>query len=735
MNQAQSRRHRMRCLLLLTPLLVAGTPSPFPAARSLMLAAAPTRLAFLQLPPEITKGQCVPITVEARDGSGVPSSPGSPLTIKLASSLLGGAFFASNTCQQSAISSVILPENAERVQVWFKASLLGLVTLTASDGVLGLDDALSLPLSVVINPTVRLELRNVPPSAMTGQTLNITVEARDSLGFVATGYSGTLHFTSTDRSAVLPPDYTFTPSVDSGRKTFPVTFQTGGTWDLVVQDVSNANLRASASNIPVRGAAATHLEIANLPLQTFRGRPLSFQVLALDADGNPGSVRGNLAFTSSDSGASLPPEGPLQPSYTVTFDTTGPQTLTVTDTTSSAAAGTVSITVLEAQSRSVEVTPPSTQKPTCERAKLTLEVTDGLTEPVSVSLCRPNNHSAIPVTATHFTDWVMTDQCVTGTFSGQAEVEWVSTERDEVPFMLYGAESSNSVTVSWIPEPKLEPTSFVFLDTSEDIPRLPVDTGEHTLRLQLSDTCPNPKPLALPPGVLSFSASPPLSISTSSNPDIPGQWLVSVTLPECPADATMPLAIWPTLNGRALTKPDGGRFERLVQPKCPPVVKLSISSPGDGEQVEPGGLVEFEVELSNEGQEPVLNGVLMVSAEGLNVLEARVDGDPLTPQDGGFVIPELLPGTKVKVKVKAQATTNLEQQLNVEVWYADAEGTKLTPLQEVGLDRSGLGVDVGCGCHAASLPSQLLPWLALLLAASRPWDRSRRLRRGERIDR
>jgi hypothetical protein len=125
----------------------------------------------------------------------------------------------------------------------------------------------------------------------------------------------------------------------------------------------------------------------------------------------------------------------------------------------------------------------------------------------------------------------------------------------------------------------------------------------------------------------------------------------------------------------------------------------------------------------------------MVSAEGLNVLEARIDGEPLIPQDGGFVIPELLPGTKVKVKVKAQATTNLEQPLNVEVWYADAEGTKLTPLQEVGLDRSGLGVDVGCGCHAASLPSQLLPWLALLLAASRPWDRSRRLRRGERIDR
>src|SRR5690242_20443864 len=109
MNQAQSRRLRMRCLLLLAPLLVAGTPSPFPATRGMVLATTPTRLVFLPLPPEILKGQCVPVTVEARDGSGAPAAPGSPVTIKLGSSILGGTFFASNTCQQPGISSVLLP--------------------------------------------------------------------------------------------------------------------------------------------------------------------------------------------------------------------------------------------------------------------------------------------------------------------------------------------------------------------------------------------------------------------------------------------------------------------------------------------------------------------------------------------------------------------------------------------------------------------------------------------------
>lgn len=735
MNQAQRRRLRMRCLLLLAPLLVAGTPSPFSATRGLVLAAAPTHLAFLPLPLEITKGRCVPITVEARDSSGAPASPGNPVTIKLGASLMGGTYFASNTCQQSAISSVVLPGNAERAQMWFKAAGLGSLMLTASDGLFGMIDALSVPLSVVVSPTERLAFDPLPPAVMAGQPINITVRALTGQGFVATGYAGTIRFTSMDRGAVLPQDYTFNPSVDAGIKTFSVVFGTGGTWNLVAEDVSNENLRASAASIPVRAEAATSLEIAGLPSQAFRGTPLTFHVLALDANGAPGAVRGNLLFRSDDASASLPPDGPLQPSYTVTFNSTGPTTLSVTDSTGSADSFIAPITIMDAQARSVAVTPSFAQKRTCENATLTLAVTDGL-GPMSVSLCRDDGHAAIPVVVTNFTNVVMTDRCVTGSFEGSAEVEWVSKQRDEVPFKVYGATTSNQVMVSWRPEPDPELTSFDFLSTSEEVPKLPVATGEHKLQLQLSDTCPEPKPLALPPGVISFEASPGLSLS-SSNADTPGRWVISVTLPECPADPTQALAIWPTLNGRELTRPDGGRLEQLVQPKCPPIVELSISGPGDGERVQPGGLVELEVELSNKGQVPVVNGLLMVSAEGLDVLEARLAGEsePLTPHEEGFIIPELLPGAKVKVKLKAQATTNLQQEMNAKVRYVDANGNEITQPRDVGLGKPDPGVDVGCGCHAASLPGQLFPWLALLLAASRPWDRSRRLRRGERIDR
>lgn len=733
MNQALSRRLRMRCLLLLAPLLVAGTPAPLPVTRALVLLAAPTHLVFLPLPEEIAKGQCVPVTVEARDGSGTPAPPGSPLLLRLTSSLLGGAFFSSGTCQ-STISSVVLPGDAERVQVWFKATTLGLVALTASDGLLGLADALSVPISVVLNPTARLVFLNVPSSATAGQPVNITVEARDSLGFVATGYSGTIEFTSTDVNAVLPGRYTLTPATDRGRKTFPITFQSGGTWELVAQDVSNSTLRAHAPNIPVRASEAVLLEIVELAQDTFPGRPMSFKVLALDANGNPGSLSGELIFSSDDPQAELPSNGPLQPSYTVTFNEPGTKTLTVTaPSTGTILTAAASVMVNNATPRDVELTPSADRLPTCEAVTLTLRAVDGSTEPVSVSLCRPRDRAATAIAANDFISSITTEQCVSGTFVSSATVVWENKVGEEVQFTLYGAESTD-VTVRWVPELEPELSSFLFRDTSEDLPKLPVSTGERTLQLNLSDTCP--QPLALPPDKLSFSATPPLSISTSYDSDTPGQWVVSVKLPECPEDPTTSLAIWPTINGTELLEPGGGRLERHVQPWCPPEVALSIHSPDDGAEVEPGGLVELEVELSNKGPQPILNGILMVAVEGLTLIEAHLEGEPLTAAEvGGFVIPELLPGKTVKVKVKAQATTNLEQLMSAKVWYVDADGAELTPQQAVDLSLGRLGVNVGCGCHAASLPGQLLPWLALLLAASRPWDRSRRLRRGERIDR
>ena len=65
-------------------------------------------------------------------------------------------------------------------------------------------------------------------SAAAGAVQSVTVTMTDSLGNVATGYVGTVHFTSSDGQAVLPANYTFT-AADQGKHTFQVTFKTTGT--------------------------------------------------------------------------------------------------------------------------------------------------------------------------------------------------------------------------------------------------------------------------------------------------------------------------------------------------------------------------------------------------------------------------------------------------------------------------------------------------------------------------
>jgi len=62
------------------------------------------------------------------------------------------------------------------------------------------------------------------PSVMgAGNAASATLTAYDSSYNIATGYTGTVHFTSTDGSATLPPDYTFTPG-DAGVHAFPSGF-------------------------------------------------------------------------------------------------------------------------------------------------------------------------------------------------------------------------------------------------------------------------------------------------------------------------------------------------------------------------------------------------------------------------------------------------------------------------------------------------------------------------------
>jgi hypothetical protein len=85
------------------------------------------------------------------------------------------------------------------------------------------------------------------PSVMgAGNAASATLTAYDSSYNVATGYTGTVHFTSTDGSATLPPDYTFTPG-DAGTHTFPSGFTLFTPGSQVVTFTDNATATNTGS--------------------------------------------------------------------------------------------------------------------------------------------------------------------------------------------------------------------------------------------------------------------------------------------------------------------------------------------------------------------------------------------------------------------------------------------------------------------------------------------------------
>jgi len=91
---------------------------------------------------------------------------------------------------------------------------------------------------------------DVPSQATALQAFNVTLTVRDQLGNVATGYRGTVTFSSSDLLAQLPSDYTFT-SGDGGKRTFSVTLVTVGPQTIGADDVANSSLGTTSPPVTV----------------------------------------------------------------------------------------------------------------------------------------------------------------------------------------------------------------------------------------------------------------------------------------------------------------------------------------------------------------------------------------------------------------------------------------------------------------------------------------------------
>jgi hypothetical protein len=208
-----------------------------------------------------------------------------------------------------------------------------------------------------ITPIVSLPSLSVTgfPSPTTAGVLGtFTVTARDANRNVLTGYTGTVHFTSSDRRAILPTDYTFT-AADQGVHTFSATLFTAGSQGIAATDTSNG-LSASDAGITVTSAAASTLILAGYPSPTNAGFAANFTVTAFDPYGNKATgYTGTVQFSSSDAGATLPAPYTFTAAdagahtFSATLNTAGTQSLTATDSANAGITATqVNITVAPA---------------------------------------------------------------------------------------------------------------------------------------------------------------------------------------------------------------------------------------------------------------------------------------------------------------------------------------------------------------------------------------------------
>jgi hypothetical protein len=174
-----------------------------------------------------------------------------------------------------------------------------------------------------------------PTTAVAGTASSVRVTAVDAYGNLATNYTGTVHFSSSDPQAVLPADYTFT-AADQGVHTFAVTLDTAGTASVTVLDTATA--AGSQAAVGVTPAAAASLALS-VPAGATVGTAVRATLTAYDAYGNVATgYTGTVHFSSSDSLATLPADYTFgsgaagQHGFAVTFGTTGLQALTVQDT-------------------------------------------------------------------------------------------------------------------------------------------------------------------------------------------------------------------------------------------------------------------------------------------------------------------------------------------------------------------------------------------------------------------
>ncbi len=205
-----------------------------------MTAAAPSEIAVTGLPATVTAGspQSVTVTLEDQFGNVATDFTGA---VHLASTdhkamLPSDYTYMLGDAGTHIFTGVVLTTAGTQSVI---ADIVATPSIDSSESTL-----------VTAAATSQLVITDLPPEVVSGvmpRTMPV-ITAEDQYGNITPGYTGTVHFTSTDNQATLPPDTTFDGK--TGMITLTCAeFQlvTVGTQSLTVTDVNNPSITGSAS--------------------------------------------------------------------------------------------------------------------------------------------------------------------------------------------------------------------------------------------------------------------------------------------------------------------------------------------------------------------------------------------------------------------------------------------------------------------------------------------------------
>ncbi len=411
------------------------------------------------------------------------ATPGYTGTVHFTTSDAAGTFPVNNTT---------LTSGSGTFNATFKTG--GVQTLTATDTTT-VSITASTPVTVTAGATTHFLVTGSPSSVTAGGAVIFTVTAEDSNNNTATGYNGTVHFTSTDGLATLPADTTLT----NGVADFSVILKTAGVQTLTATDDTNNTLVGTSNPITVAAGAATHFTVS-APTTATAGVNFSFTVTALDSFGNTATgYNGTVKFTTTDAKGTVPTNTTLSAGTGVlaaTLKTAGVQTITATDSvTSSITATSNPITVNANVATHFVVTSPS---PVVSGQSFNFTVTaddslgnvaTGYTGTVHISLSDAVSGVVVPANNT------LTNG--TGTFSATfiTAGSQTITATDTVSSGINGSTAVSVSTVNLashfvITAPSTTPagSAFTFTVTAENASNAVVPTYSGTVHFTTSDS-------------------------------------------------------------------------------------------------------------------------------------------------------------------------------------------------------------------------------------------------------